>query len=145
MSKRISLLLAVLLLSIGLVTRVYAQDPIEHTWQNASKAGKVQIYKAKDGKFYGKIVWLKEPNKDGKPRLDSHNPDEKLRTRPVQGLVILKGFKKDGNEYVDGTIYDPKGGKTYSCKMTLDGSKLEIRGYVGISLIGRSETWTKAD
>ena len=121
-------------------------DPIEHTWYNEAKTGKIQIYKAVDGKFYGKIVWLKEPNRDGKPKLDIENPDKSKRNQPTMGLLILKGFKKTGtNVYDDGTIYDPKNGKTYDSVMKLNGNKLNVRGYVLISLIGRSETWTMGD
>ena len=121
-------------------------DPIEHLWYNEAKTGKIQIYKAKDGRFYGRIVWLNEPNRDGKPKLDMNNPDKALRNDPELGLLILKGFKKDGEYgYEDGTIYDPKNGKTYSCKMTRKGDALHVRGYIGFSLIGRTETWTKAD
>jgi uncharacterized protein (DUF2147 family) len=58
--------------------------------------------------------------------------------------MILKGFEKDGdNEYEDGTIYDPKNGKTYSCIIRQKGNKLSVRGYIGVSLIGRTTTWTK--
>jgi uncharacterized protein (DUF2147 family) len=58
----------------------------------------------------------------------------------------LKGFEKDGsNEYDDGTIYDPKNGKTYSCKMTLDGSTLDVRGFIGVSMIGRSTKWYRSN
>ncbi|MEO6849303.1 MAG: DUF2147 domain-containing protein, partial [Mucilaginibacter sp.] len=67
-----------------------------------------------------------------------------LRTRPELGLELLKDFTFDGDDvYDDGTIYDPKNGKTYSCKMTLEGNQLKIRGYIGISLFGRSEIWTR--
>ena len=121
-------------------------DPIERVWTNGAKTGRVQVYKARDGKFYGKIVWLAEPNRDGKPKLDIHNEDPKKRDRPVMGLLILRGFKKDGaNRYVDGTIYDPKNGKTYSCKMELKNNKLDVRGYIGVSMLGRTDTWTPAD
>ncbi len=62
------------------------------------------------------------------------------------GLLLLKSFNKDGaTVYEDGTIYDPKNGKTYSCKITHKGDQLDVRGYVGISMIGRTTTWTKAD
>ena len=63
------------------------------------------------------------------------------------GLVFLKGFEKDGeNKWDDGEIYDPKNGKTYSSEMTLVSSKqLNVRGYIGISLIGRTSKFTKAD
>jgi uncharacterized protein (DUF2147 family) len=141
--KRIVLIFVALL---GISSLAIAQkDPIERTWYNGQKTGKIQIYKARDGRFYGKIVWLAEPNRDGKPKTDIHNPDEKRRNQPVMGLLILKGFKKDGSSYEDGTIYDPKNGKTYSCKMNLENGKLNVRGYMGISAIGRTDTWTPAD
>jgi uncharacterized protein (DUF2147 family) len=138
------LLFAILLLS---KMDAYAQaDPIEHFWYNEEKTAKVQIYKAKDGKFYGKIAWLKEPNRDGKPKMDDKNPDVKKRAQPILGLLLLKGFSKDGdNKYEDGTVYDPKNGKTYSCKITREDNKLEVRGYVGLSIIGRTTTWTLAE
>jgi uncharacterized protein (DUF2147 family) len=122
-------------------------DPIEkNLWYNEEKTAKIQIYKARDGRFYGKIVWLKEPNRDGKPKTDMNNPDQARRNDPELGLLILKGFKKDGEYgYEDGTIYDPKNGKTYSSKMKRDGDAIHVRGYIGISLIGRTATWTKAD
>lgn len=125
---------------------VYAQDQIEHTWLNQEKSAKIQIYKAKDSKFYGKIIWLKEPTKDGKAKTDTKNVDPKKRNQPILGLLILKGFVKDGDtEYEDGTIYDPKNGKTYDSKIKYKGNELDIRGYIGISLIGRTTTWVKAE
>lgn len=124
----------------------FAQDQIERVWFNQEKTAKIQVYKAKDNKFYGKIIWLQEPEKGGKPKVDEHNPDAKQRNQPILGLVVLKGFVKDGDHgYEDGTIYDPKNGKTYSCKITYKGSTLDVRGYVGISMLGRTTTWTKAD
>jgi uncharacterized protein (DUF2147 family) len=140
-----SVLLLVLLSTVSFVA--IAQDAIERIWYNQEKTAKVQIFKATDGKFYGKIVWLKEPNnEEGKPKVDKNNPDKAKKSTPLMGLQLLKGFKKDGdNEYEDGTIYDPKNGKTYSCKINRKGETLEVRGYVGISLIGRTTIWTKAD
>jgi len=130
-------------------TKSYAlaqADQIERLWYNEEKTAKIQVYKAVDGKYYGKIVWLKVPTVNGQVKIDIHNPDEKKRNVPILGLIILKAFNKDGSsEYSDGTIYDPKNGKTYSCKMTYDGTKLDVRGYYGFSWIGRTTTWTKAD
>jgi len=123
-----------------------AQDAIEGVWYNQEKSAKIQVYKAKDSRFYGKIVWLKEPVSNGKPKTDDNNPDAGKRSQPIIGLVILKGFKKDGqDEYEGGTIYDPKNGKTYSCKIKRKERELDVRGYIGISLIGRTTTWTKAE
>lgn len=141
---RTMLVFAVLILAN---TVVKAQpDKIEGLWYNDIKSAKIDIYKGANGKFYGKIVWLKEPLKNGKPKVDDLNSDEALRKRPVLGMQVLADLVKDGdNKYVDGTIYDPKNGKTYSCKMTYKGRKLDIRGYIGISLLGRTTTWERAD
>ena len=148
MLKKYSLRI-LLLLSVFFISRTlsFAQaDQVEHLWYNTEKSAKIQIYKAVDGKFYGKIVWLKEPNRDGKPKTDIHNPDDKRHNDPVIGLLILKKFDKDGEHgYENGTIYDPKNGKTYKCKMTLEGNELHVRGYIGFSLLGRTELWTKAE
>jgi uncharacterized protein (DUF2147 family) len=118
-------------------------DGIIGKWLNPSGEGQVQIYK-RDGKFFGKLAWIKVPDRDGKPKTDINNPDPNLRSRTELGLELLKDFTFDGDDvYEDGTIYDPKSGKTYSCKMTLEGNQLKIRGYVGISLFGRTEVWTR--
>lgn len=122
----------------------FAQDPIEGLWYNEEKTAKIRIYKAKNDKFYGKIDWLKEPVKDGKERTDEKNPDKDKRNETLLGLVVLKGFEKSSkDEYEDGTIYDPKNGKTYSCIITHKGDKLDVRGYVGFSWIGRTAVWTR--
>lgn len=104
-----------------------------------SKDGAIQIYE-KAGKYYGKIILNKDPNK-----LDVNNPDKAKQTRKVLGLDILNDFKFDGDDtWENGTIYDPKNGKTYSCKITREANgDLNIRGFVGISLLGRTETFTK--
>lgn len=141
MFKKISLLLTLSLLIFMVSAK--AQE-ITGFWFNDVKDAKIEIFKATDGKYYGKIVWLKEPNRDGKPKVDKFNTNAKLKTRPIMGLNILSGFKKSGSTYEDGTIYDPKNGKSYSCKITPDGNnKLNIRGYVGISLLGRTTVWTR--
>lgn len=136
--------------SMFLVMITYSQAPsaetILGTFLNEDQDAHVQIYK-ENGKFYGKIVWLKEPNEPatGLPKLDDENEEESLRSRPVMGLVILKDFIYDGDgEWEDGTIYDPKNGKTYDCYMEFDDEGvLKIRGYIGVSWIGRSTYWTR--
>lgn len=137
--------LVVLATILGLHSSAQAQaDKLEGFWFNDKKDAKIQIYKAADGKFYGKIVWLKEPLKNGKPKLDEQNEKAGLRNQPIVGLVILKGFDKDGNTYEDGTIYDPQNGKTYDCKMTLNGKTVSIRGFIGFSMFGRTTVWERA-
>jgi len=123
-------------------------DQILGKWLNEDKDAHVEVYK-EAGKYFGKIVWLKEPNEEltGLPKLDDENSDVTLQSRPVMGLVILKDFVYDGDgEWEDGTIYDPKNGKTYDCYMEFDEEGvLKIRGYIGISWIGRSSYWTRVN
>ncbi len=126
----------------------YEGDAIKGYWYTKNKIAKIKIYK-KRGKYHGKIVWLLQPKyKNGKKKIDRHNPDPKKRKRPLIGLVILKNLEYDGDyEWEDGEIYDPNNGKSYSCEVSLEdnGDKLKVRGYIGISLIGRTQIWTKAE
>ncbi len=79
------------------------------------------------------------------PRADVHNPDPKLRSRPLCGLRIGKGFVEvDPRHARGGHLYDPKSGRTYSGQMTAEGHRLRLRGYVGLPLFGRTETWVRA-
>jgi uncharacterized protein (DUF2147 family) len=139
---------------IGLIFSIFffgafAQHPeadrILGTWLTSE--GKAHIVISRYGdKFGGKIVWLKEPNDEkGNPKTDHRNPDPTKRNVPTLGLNNLLGFTYDGDgKYEDGTIYDPANGKTYSCVMTLDSPDvLKVRGYIGFSLLGRTETWTR--
>jgi uncharacterized protein (DUF2147 family) len=137
--------LTVLFLLFAFTANSQNADAIVGKWLTAKKDAKIEIFK-QNNKYFGKIVWLSEPNEDGKPKVDKENPEEKLRSRPIMGLLLLKDFIYVGdNKWKDGEIYDPKSGKTYSCKMNLENpNKLEIRGYIGISLFGRTEVWTKA-
>ncbi|MFQ3575901.1 MAG: DUF2147 domain-containing protein [Cytophagales bacterium] len=143
MKKRTYLFSFILLLNIT----VFAQKPddICKTWLTGKKEAKIKIEKGIDGKYNGKIVWLKTPNNpDGTPKVDKENPDKEKRKNPIMGLPLLKGFEyKSGNVWENGTIYDPESGKTYSCviKLTSEGN-LDVRGYVGFSWIGRTDTWT---
>ena len=117
-------------------------DDILGVWLSGSKKGHIQIYKTGD-KYYGKLIWIKEPNENGKPKLDKNNSDPKKRTLPLLGIVNLNNFVFDDDEWTDGTIYDPENGKTYSCTITLEDGKLHVRGYIGISLIGRTDVWER--
>jgi len=142
---------AVFLLVLTFVAAMPEKNQIEKVWYNAEKTSKIQVYLAKDGKYYGKIVWLKEPtDKDtGKPRTDKENPDEKLQSTPLEGLLILRGFSidpEDANLYTGGTVYDPKNGKTYCGKLTFKGKELDLRGFLcSASFLGRTSTWTLAE
>ena len=122
-------------------------DDVIGIWLTGGKEpAKIQIYQSGD-KFYGKIIWLKNPTENRKPRIDGNNPDRAKRNTPVIGLIILKGFKFNGNdEWKGGDIYDPESGKTYNSYMYLKNmNTLKVRGYIGIALLGRTETWTRTN
>lgn len=94
----------------------------------------------------GKIVWLRVPmDDDGKEKLDKHNPDEALRGRAIIGLTIISGFVEDGEGmWENGRIYDAGSGDTYKSTMFLESADtLKVRGYIGIPLFGRSQTWSR--
>lgn len=122
------------------------KDLILGKWLNATGEAHIQIY-ASGNKFFGKLAWLKEPlDANGKPKLDKENPHNELNKRPILGLVFLKDFIYKEGIWEGGTIYDPKTGKTYSCKISTDGkNKINVRGFVGFSLLGRTETWTRVE
>lgn len=142
--KRIAFLLITLLFSTQVL---FAQDKILGNWLSEEKDGRIEIYKTGE-KYFGKLVWGRDlmeadgktPRKD---RTDAKNSDPALRSRPILGLVLLTNFTYADGEWSGGKIYDPKSGKTYSCTMKLKGDKLEIRGYVGLSMFGRTTVWTR--
>ena len=115
-------------------------DVILGEWLSQEKDGKISIYKQGD-KYYGKISWGKTPG-----RKDAKNPDAKLKNRDLIGLVILQDFKYTGSAWENGKIYDPNSGKTYDCILKVkDNNKvLDIRGYVGVPMFGRTATWTRS-
>jgi len=142
-----NLLIAIILIALCLPLLALKEDDILGNWYNGEKTSKIQIYKTTGGSYAGKIVWLKEPNDEkGVAKLDAKNPDKKLRGRALMNLVILTGLKYKGNDKFDGgKIYDPKSGNTYSCKGEFENiNTLKLRGFIGVSLIGRTDTWTRA-
>ena len=113
-----------------------AADRITGTYWSPKKDAKIEIYK-KGTRYFGKSVWV------AMPRQDDKNPDAALKTRPVLGIELLTNFIYDDGNYTGGKIYDPESGKTYDCKMKLTGQDLKVRGYFGISLLGRTEVFKR--
>jgi uncharacterized protein (DUF2147 family) len=140
------------LLLIQLITfvTVHAQqdngDGCVGVWLTGSEEGQIQIFKQGD-RYFGKIVWIKDPidAKTGKPPIDSKNPDPAKRTQLIAGLVNLTNLKYEGkNQWDGGKIYDPQNGKVYDCKIKLvNANRLDVRGYIGVSFVGRTETWKR--
>lgn len=108
--------------------------------ETGKEKGIVEIYEHK-GKVHGKIIEIFEPSK-------KHLKCEKCvgddHHKPILGLNIIRGMKKNGDVYEGGKILDPKNGKSYHCKITPEGKdKLIVRGYIGIPFFGRSQTWVR--
>jgi uncharacterized protein (DUF2147 family) len=127
-------------------------DEILGVWHTRDDKSQVQVFK-QDGHYFGKILSLKEPNwpaddeqgMGGKPKNDRKNSDPKLRSRPIAGITIMMNFDYSGNNvWEGGRVYDPESGNTYRGKMSLTATnRLELRGYVGVPLFGRTEVWTR--
>ncbi len=135
-----------LLFPMFFVAQVFANtdpDDVLGFWLTDDGQAKIEIYK-ENGKYSGKVVWLQRmKNDDGSVRNDKNNPDSELRKRPILGLNLIKGFIFDRGKWEEGEIYDPESGKTYDCVIRKKGDKLELRGYIGISMFGRTVVWTK--
>lgn len=141
--KKLMMITAFLITSFA---TVFAQDGdlVKGVWMNETKDAKVEIYKS-GNKYFGKIIWGKEIfETDGKTsKKDSKNANGDLRNRDMLNMVILSGFSYDDGEWMGGELYDPKSGKTYKSKMKFKGNNLEIRGYVGSPMFGKTTVWTR--
>ena len=114
-------------------------------WATEEEKSHVEIYACGE-QLCGRIVWLREPlNEAGTEKLDIFNEDESLRERPILGLEILTAFVAAGEgRWKKGRIYNPEDGATYKCKMELrDPDTLKVRGFVGISILGKTQIWTR--
>ena len=116
-------------------------------WLTEGGSAKVEIFPCGD-KACGKVTWLKQPNymdksdgPVGAEKVDRKNPDLALRNRPIVGMQVMEGLSLEGEWWRNGSCYDPQSGNTYQCKMRLNSpSELRLRGFIGISLIGRTYT-----
>ncbi|MBF9238817.1 DUF2147 domain-containing protein [Hymenobacter sp. BT683] len=143
--KKTLLLLVALVLGVASFASAQSMSPLG-IWTNSEKKATFEIYKC-GNKLCGKIVSLTVPNDPatGKPKTDTQNPNPKLRSRPRLGMVFMEGFEyDDDNKWDDGKIYDPESGKSYSCYMKMENANtMEVKGYIGFSLIGKSQVWTR--
>jgi len=143
-----------LLLSLGALSMAgvigaprAAAAGIEGVWLVANQEAHVEV-RACGEELCGEVVWLREPyDERGRVRRDVNNPDESLRDRTILGLEILRGLRPSPDDeelWIGGTIYDPESGRTYQCKMRRDGEDhLKMRGFWGISLLGKTTRWTR--
>ena len=148
----IRLLTAAVASSTLLAGGAFAQDTSSAVglWKNIDDhTGKpkalIRISEA-NGVLRGKIEkLLRDPSQDQNPKCVKCEGE--LKDQPILGMTIINGMKKDGNEYNGGTILDPDNGKVYKSKMALidDGKKLNVRGYIGVPLLGRTQTWIREE
>ena len=141
---------AVVALAIAGSASQEPRDGIVGLWLVEDGDARVEIAGCGEEALCGRIVWLDDPfDEDGRPRRDVENPDATLRESPVVGLRILTRVPrvpKDDGVWTDARIYDPKSGKTYKCKLELESDgRLKLRGYVGFSLFGRTEHWSRVE
>ena len=136
--------LLVLLITLPLIS--FSQEVIGKwkTIDDVTKKAKsiVEVYE-ENGKIYGKVFQILTVGEENKVCTECKGD---LKGEPITGMVILKNLSKDGSEWNGGTIFDPNNGKTYKCYITLESDeKLKVRGYIGFSLIGRTQYWYKVE
>lgn len=129
-----------------LIISLFTQTPsIEGTWitqddETGKKKSEVLIYK-ENGKLYGKITKLLLEEDQGKKCIKCKGTN---KDQPIEGLVIIKALEFDDESWDDGTILDPKSGKVYDCSIGFENDNtLKVRGYLGFSLLGRTQIWLR--
>ena len=127
-------------LFLALLLPLQAKDTIEGEWLKSDGTARIKLWVDSKSELQGVITWVQDKARTH----DTNNPDPKLRKRRLRGLKFLNGFKKDGDKFTGGKVYDSKSGKTYSGKIWTTGNdKLTMRAFKGISLLGKSAEWTR--
>ena len=125
------------------------RDEVKGLW---ASPGSIFMVFEEQGRLHGKIIALKDAvyseaedlERAGQVRLDDNNPDQGLKTRTILGLEMFNEYEYESNHW-QGKIYDPESGKTYQSKIKLaDDGRLEIRGYIGIPMFGRTALFEPA-
>ncbi|MFK7911887.1 MAG: DUF2147 domain-containing protein [Akkermansiaceae bacterium] len=137
--KKIIIYLSLFAIFMSWSPTLFAADPIEGEWLKEDKTARIKLKITRKNQLMGMISHVKDPKRTH----DTNNPDASKRSRKLIGLVILRGFEKKGDKWIGGTVYDSASGKTYKGKIWMEGGKLMMRGYVGVSLIGRTAEWTR--
>ncbi len=120
-------------------------DRIKGIWLTEKKDGKVEIFRT-GNTWSGKLIWGNSIlDENGKPKHDIYNPDPKLRSRLLQGLTILTGLEYEDGKWQNGKIYNSLTGKTYSVVVTLKGNSLDLRGYIGFPILGKTTVWQRLE
>lgn len=145
MRRRLGLLIALLWALPASAGADRGHGPIGLWWAEGG-AAQVEIAECHDG-LCGTVTWLRSPfDENGCPLRDVQNPDANERDRSLIGIRILTGLRpaESGESWSGGRIYDPTSGRQYSAAASLDSrDRLQVRGYLGIRLLGRTTVWTR--
>lgn len=120
-------------------------DPVHGLWLTENKKAIVEIAPC-GAEACGRTVWVAEPvDASGRPKRDTKNADAAKRDRPICGLELVGGLHRQGKgAWSEGWVYNPKDGSTYSAAVrALSPQQIEVRGYLGVSLLGKSQVWTR--
>ncbi len=132
--------------NISLFSQENNNEDITGIWYTPEKDCKVEMF-YKDGKLFGKFVWFEEPNDEkGNPITDTNNPDTSLRRQPLLNKVFLWDLvpAKKEDKWKNGKVYNPRDGRSYKAEISLPcNDTLIVRGYIGISLLGKNSVWTR--
>lgn len=147
--KRAAVVLAAIVLSAFAAHGAPPQpDDVLGYWTTETQEAIFEIFKEGDT-YHGRILWLREPvyppgdPEAGVKKHDRHNPDESLRDTPMLNYVFLKHFTFKADKWAGGTIYDPLEGKTYKSQLRLKDGVLNVRGYIGLPVLGRTVQWSR--
>lgn len=143
-SASLLFLLLMALLPAGALAQLSPPDALTGKWYTPGKESIVEIYK-ENGAYSGRIMWAAEPfDRYGKPIMDTQNPDLNLRGRRVVGMTFMWGFFYEAGRWASGKVYNARDGKTYDAYIQLAGpDELHLRGFIGISLIGKTSVWER--
>jgi uncharacterized protein (DUF2147 family) len=121
-------------------------DPAHGLWLTENEKAIVEVAPCGAGETCGRLVWVEDPvDETGAPRRDAANTDRARRARPICGLELVGGLHRAGEgAWEQGWLYNPRDGGTYSAELrALSSDQLEVRGYLGVSLLGQSQVWTR--
>jgi len=143
--KLLPAIIVLFLIIPGAYAQVKPEDRIKGLWLTEEKDGKIEIFRT-GNTYTGRLVWGNSVlDKNGNPKHDVNNPDPKLRSRPLQGMVMLTGLVYEDGKWQEGKIYNGLTGKIYSVVVTLNGNTLFLRGYIGLQLFGKTTVWQRVE
>ena len=138
--------IALLFVSVSSAQSHAAAVDAKGFWLTENNKAIVEFSECGEQKLCGHIVWTANPrDAAGKLKLDVENPNPALRDQPVCGIKLIGDMQPASTtEYKDGWVYNPRSGKTYDARVeVLSNDRLKMRGFLGISLLGSSQTWTR--